>query len=137
DLRGAFLHPACRGQLVPLWRATGAAAMDRDHSGVGGRADDLDAGTRRLRRDDRPGDMTIDARHTFVVPAFGRSPHLRECLASLQAQTRPSPVVVTTPAPYEGLDTLAADYGARLVVNPQGGGIGRDWNFALEQAQTP
>lgn len=81
--------------------------------------------------------MIEDARHTFVVPAYGRSPHLRDCLFSLQAQTRPSLVVVATPTPYEGLDALVAEYGAKLVVNPSGGGIGRDWNFALGQARTP
>lgn len=83
------------------------------------------------------GLVNEDMRHTFVVPAYGRSPHLRDCLASLQAQTRRSSVVVTTPTPYEGLDALVADHGATLVVNPQGGGIGRDWNFALAQTRTP
>lgn len=78
-----------------------------------------------------------EMRHTFVVPAYGRSPHLRDCLASLQAQTRRSSVVVTTSTPYEGLHDLVAGYGAALVVNPRGGGIGRDWNFALAQARTP
>jgi glycosyltransferase involved in cell wall biosynthesis len=81
--------------------------------------------------------MTSEARHTFVVPAYGCSPHLAECLASLQAQTWPSPVVVTTPTPYEGLAALVEGYGARLVVNPAGGGIGRDWNFALAHAKAP
>lgn len=75
--------------------------------------------------------------HMFVVPAYGRSPHLAACLASLQSQTRKSPVVVATPTPYEGMEALVASFGARLVFNPRGGGIGRDWNFALSQATTP
>lgn len=75
--------------------------------------------------------------HSFVVPAYGRSPHLAECLASLRAQSRPSPVVVATATPYEGLAALVEEYGATLVVNPAGGGIGRDWNFAMDQAASP
>lgn len=81
------------------------------------------------------GDTT---QHTFVVPAYGRSPHLASCLASLQAQTRPSPIVVATPTPYDGLADLVAGFGAELVVNRGGGGgIGRDWNFAIDQARSP
>ena len=83
-----------------------------------------------------PG-TTEGSRHSFVVPAYGRSPYLEACLESLAAQVRKSPVIVTTPSPYPGLEALAARYGASLVVNPAGGGIGRDWNFALAQATTP
>lgn len=81
--------------------------------------------------------MIRDTRHTFVVPAYGRSPHLRECLASLEKQTCRSPVVVATSTPYDGLEALVTEHGARLAINPEGGGIGRDWNFALAQARTP
>lgn len=82
-------------------------------------------------------DVTASSRHTFVVPAYGRSPHLEACLASLQAQTASSSVIVATPTPYDGMESLVAEFGARLAVNPAGGGIGRDWNFALSQATTP
>lgn len=75
--------------------------------------------------------------HTFVVPAYGRSPHLAQCLASLQRQTRPSVVVVATSTPWDGLESLVAAFGARLVVHGPNAGIGRDWNVALAQAGTP
>jgi glycosyltransferase involved in cell wall biosynthesis len=75
--------------------------------------------------------------HTFVVPAYGRSTHLRDCLASLAAQTRPSPVVVATSTPYEELEALVQSFGARMAVHTPSAGIGRDWNFALSQADTP
>ncbi len=77
------------------------------------------------------------ALHSFVVPAHGRSPHLEACLASLQAQTLRSPIVVATATPFADLHDVAAAYGARVVINADGGGIGRDWNFALAQASTP
>ena len=77
------------------------------------------------------------AQHSFVVPAYGRSPHLAECLASLGAQSRPSAIVVATATPYDGLAELVGAHGAKLAINPKGGGIGRDWNFALDQAESP
>ena len=72
--------------------------------------------------------------HVFVVPAHGDSPFLDACLASLGAQTQPSPVVVATATPSPATETACARHGAGLRVNPDGGGIGRDWNFALAQA---
>lgn len=81
--------------------------------------------------------MTPDLAHTFVVPTYGKSPHLRECLASLRVQTRPSPIVITTSTPFEGLAALADEHGAKLAVHAPNVGIGRDWNFALSEASTP
>lgn len=72
--------------------------------------------------------------HVFIVPAYGRSPHLRDCLVSLSQQTRPSPVIISTSTPHEGLEPLAAEFNARLVVHSPNGGIGRDWNMALRSA---
>ncbi len=73
--------------------------------------------------------------HCFVVPAYGRSPHLRECLESLQRQTRSSTVVVCSSTPYEGLRELVEAFGARLHVHSPNRGIGHDWNAALSQAR--
>lgn len=75
--------------------------------------------------------------HSFVVPAYGRSPHLRACLDSLRAQTRPSRLHIASSTPYDGLAELAREYGAALAVHGPNGGIGRDWNQALAQADTP
>lgn len=71
--------------------------------------------------------------HSFVVPAYGDSPHLRACLDSLRAQTRRSPIVLCSSTPHAGLQALADEYGARLVLHSPNAGIGRDWNVALEQ----
>lgn len=72
--------------------------------------------------------------HSFVVPAYGRSPHLRECLESLRAQTRRSPIIICTSTPFDGLDALADEYQARLVLHAPNAGIGHDWNVAVSQA---
>ncbi len=77
------------------------------------------------------------ADHCFVVPAYGRSPYLEACLASLRAQTRPSPVVVVTSTPFEGIEALVDAYSARLVVHGPNRGIGHDWNRALAAATAP
>lgn len=77
-----------------------------------------------------------DATHCFVVPAYGDSPHLRACLDSLRAQTRRSPIVLCSSTPHAGLQALADEYGAGLVLHSPNAGIGHDWNAALEQAST-
>lgn len=79
--------------------------------------------------------MTISSDHCFVVPAYGESPHLQACLESLAAQTTRRAVVVATSTPNTHIAGLARRYGAEVVENPTpGGGIGSDWNFALESA---
>ena len=74
--------------------------------------------------------------HSFVIPAYGASPHLRDCLASLRAQTRPSPLLISTSTPHDGVAVLAHEYGARLVVHAPNKGIGHDWNVALDHAKS-
>ncbi|RYH41980.1 MAG: glycosyltransferase, partial [Alcaligenaceae bacterium] len=78
--------------------------------------------------------MHTTQQHVFVVPAYGRSAHLRSCLASLRQQTRPSPVIICTSTPHEGLERLAEEFDARLVVHSPNAGIGHDWNIALFSA---
>ena len=72
--------------------------------------------------------------HSFVIPAYGASPHLRDCLDSLRAQTHPSPVLISTSTFHNGIAALADEYGARLVVHGPNAGIGHDWNVALGYA---
>lgn len=76
-------------------------------------------------------------RHSFLIPAYGRSPYLADCLRSLRAQTVPSPIVLSTSTPHEGLGELVDAFGAELFVHGPNGGIARDWNAALAQARTP
>jgi putative flippase GtrA len=74
------------------------------------------------------------ADHCFVVLAYKDSPFLAGCIRSLQAQTRPSRIVVVTSTPCESIEAAARDAGVELVVNPQRAGIAGDWNFALRAA---
>jgi glycosyltransferase involved in cell wall biosynthesis len=73
--------------------------------------------------------------HAFVVMAYGDSPFLPGCLASLAAQTEPSRIVVTTSTPSPYIEQGAVAASARLIVNPRKAGIAADWNFALNATQ--
>ncbi|WP_240097519.1 glycosyltransferase family A protein [Thermomonas flagellata] len=73
----------------------------------------------------------MSLRHAFVVAAYGHSPHLEDCLRSLDAQQVRSPLVISTSTPFAGLHQLAARHGAALHVHADRGGIGADWNAAL------
>lgn len=72
--------------------------------------------------------------HAFVVPAYGRSPHLAACLASLREQRHRSPILVCTSTPCDGLAEVVASFDARLIVHGPNRGIGHDWNQALRHA---
>jgi hypothetical protein len=69
--------------------------------------------------------------HVFVVPAFGDSPFLAGCLASLQAQWLPSAIIIATSTPSDFIDAVARDARVEVIVNPERKGIAADWNFAL------
>jgi hypothetical protein len=73
-------------------------------------------------------------RHTFVVVAYGDSPHLDECLTSVVNQKAASSVVVATSTPSEHIVACAARHRVRVACNPEKKGIASDWNFGLQQA---
>ncbi|MFP2932708.1 glycosyltransferase family A protein [Pyxidicoccus sp. 3LG] len=76
-----------------------------------------------------------DLNHIYVVPAYGHSPHLADCLASLAAQSTRSRIVVSTSTPFEGMEAMVQGYGASLFVHGPNRGIGVDWNAALCQGE--
>lgn len=78
--------------------------------------------------------MTAAPTHCFVVAAYGRSPHLKACLTSLSKQKSCSPVTISTSTPFEGMEALARDFGAKLSIHGPNRGIGADWNQALSVA---
>lgn len=73
--------------------------------------------------------------HSFVIPAYGYSPHLAECLESLRSQTvTGSEIVLSTSTPSEELSGLAARFDVPVRVHGPNAGIGRDWNAARDCA---
>lgn len=75
--------------------------------------------------------------HTFAVCAYGESPYLTECIASLRAQTVPSRIIVCTSTPNAAIEAAARDNDLPLFVSGEEPGIGHDWNYALSCAETP
>jgi Glycosyl transferase family 2 len=79
--------------------------------------------------------MDLDADHEFLVLAYGESPFLEGCILSLKSQAVPSRIRISTSTPSAYIYRLADAHKLEVLVNPARVGIGRDWNFALEQAE--
>jgi glycosyltransferase involved in cell wall biosynthesis len=75
--------------------------------------------------------------HTFLVPAYNKSPYLIECLKSLAEQEYNSKIIISTSTPFEGLDVLSRQYGAELYIHGPNLGMSHDWNTGLAQITTP
>ena len=73
-------------------------------------------------------------KHAFVIPAYGQSPHLGDCLASLSAQTASTFVVIATSTPSPWLQAQADAAGLTLHVHGPPSGLAHDWNMALSAA---
>ncbi|MDD3192686.1 MAG: glycosyltransferase [Oscillospiraceae bacterium] len=75
--------------------------------------------------------------HTFVICAYKESGYLEECVRSLQKQTVPSKMIVSTSTPNGGIEALCEKYGLPLFINTGARGIAEDWNFGYAQAGSP
>ncbi|MBU3584100.1 glycosyltransferase family 2 protein [Polynucleobacter sp. 15G-AUS-farblos] len=69
----------------------------------------------------------------FVIPAYGDSPYIEECIKTLLSQALADQISIATSTPSTFLDQLAFKYGLKINVNPHKNGIANDWNFALKQ----
>ncbi len=77
------------------------------------------------------------ADHTYALCAYKVSPHLEECVESLLAQTVKSKIFIATSTPNEHISAVADKYNIPVFVNEGEKGIGGDWNFAYDKAETP
>lgn len=75
--------------------------------------------------------------HAFVICAYGENPYIEQTVASLQAQTVPSKVLLSTSTPCDYLRGVCERSGIKMIVNPKGGGAAADWNYAYDHAGTP
>ncbi len=73
--------------------------------------------------------------HTFVIPAFGESIFLEQCIQSLINQTVKSAVIITTSTPSTYLSQVAEKYSLDYYINNEKG-IASDWNFGLSKVKT-
>jgi len=74
--------------------------------------------------------------HTFVIPAFGKSLFLEECILSLLKQTIPSEILITTSTPDPLIIELASKYKLEVIINEIRKNIASDWTFAYKQCRT-
>jgi hypothetical protein len=69
--------------------------------------------------------------HEFVVLAYGDSPYLPACLASVCTQQAGGRVIITTSTPSAYISDTAQAYGVEVYVAAGQRGIAADWNFGL------
>jgi len=74
--------------------------------------------------------------HSFVIPVYGDSSFLDECIKSLLSQTKKSKILITTATPSKYITTIADKYKIPVVTNKQASGIASDWNFAIKSCKT-
>lgn len=74
--------------------------------------------------------------HTFAICAYKESKYLEACIQSVLNQTIPSQVIITTGTKNTFIENLGQQYDIPVFSYP-GGGIGKDWNFALSKVETP
>lgn len=74
--------------------------------------------------------------HTFVVCAYRENPYIGETIASLQAQTVETNIILSTSTPNDYLREVCLKYSVPMVVNPKPNLAGDDWNYGYDSAQT-
>lgn len=74
--------------------------------------------------------------HTFVVLAYKESKFLEECIKSVTNQTVKTNVMIATSTPNDFIDSLAKKYDLKVVINNGKKGIGYDFDFAKNAANT-
>lgn len=75
--------------------------------------------------------------HTFVICAYKQSSYLEECIVSLENQSVKSKIILATSTPNEYISQLCEKHGIEIFINNGIKGIGGDWNFAYDCAETP
>lgn len=81
--------------------------------------------------------LYTDTNHTFAVCAYKESPYLEECIESLENQNVKSNIILTTSTPNDYIADICKRHNLKMLVNDGEKGIGGDWNFAYNSAETP
>lgn len=74
--------------------------------------------------------------HTFVILAYKESEYLENCIKSILNQTLKGKIIIATSTPNNHITKLAEQYGLQVIINPQSQGIGGDFDFAIDAAQS-
>ena len=74
--------------------------------------------------------------HSFVICAYKESAYLQECIDSVKTQSVASDIIMVTSTPSDYIRSAAERNGIELFINEGVSGIGGDWNFAYDKADT-
>lgn len=74
--------------------------------------------------------------HTFVILAYKESEFLESCIQSVLSQTVKSNVIIATSTPNDFIKSIAIKYQISVIVNSERNGIGGDFDFAINVANT-
>lgn len=80
--------------------------------------------------------MYTGENHTFVICAYRENPYLEDAIRSVLNQTVKSNVILSTSTPNIYISGLCEKYQIPLMVNPGPHGLGNDWNYGYNQANT-
>ena len=75
--------------------------------------------------------------HTFSIVAYKTSPFLEECIESLLNQTLKSKIIICTSTYSINMEKIAEKYKIKVHINHRKENIVSDWNYALNEANTP
>jgi glycosyltransferase involved in cell wall biosynthesis len=73
---------------------------------------------------------------TFIIPAYGNSPYLEQCIESLKSQSIQCPILITTSTPSIELTRIANKNEIKILINQSRSSIATDWNFSLDAVTT-
>lgn len=73
-------------------------------------------------------------KHIFAISAYGESPYLEDCIASLENQTSPGEILLCTSTPSPYLEKTAASHGLPYFVRNGSSSLRDDWNFCVKKA---
>lgn len=73
---------------------------------------------------------------TIVVCAYKECDMLEKSVKAILGQTEPAIVKISTSTPNDYIENIAKKYNLEMCVNPDGGHV-KDYNFALNQIDTP
>ena len=76
------------------------------------------------------------ADHTFAILAYEESPYLEECIRSIMTQSEKGEMIICTSTLNDHIYGIAGKYDIPIRINEESKGIGSDWNYAYDQAET-
>lgn len=76
------------------------------------------------------------ADHTFAILAYEESPYLEECIRSIMTQSEKGEMIICTSTLNDHIYGIAGKYDIPIRINEASKGIGSDWNYAYDQAET-